>query len=310
MTLQQLKYVIEIADSGSMNEAAKKLFISQPSLSGAVKELESELGFDIFLRSNRGILITPEGEEFLGYARQVTDQFNILSDHYIDKKNRHKFSVSMQHYSFAVKAFVEVVKQYGMDSFEFAVHETRTMEVIENVKNFKSEIGVLYLNDFNEKVLKKLFSVNNLEFKELFTCDTFVYISSAHPLADKKSISMKELQDYPVLSFDQGKDSSLFLAEEQLSTYDYSRIIKGNDRATMLNLMVGLNGYTLCSGIISEELNGDGYVAVPLKERAKMRIGYIKRKDTSLSEIGKLYIDELAKYEAYAYNRKERKEKN
>jgi LysR substrate binding domain. len=167
-----------------------------------------------------------------------------------------------------------VVKQYGMDSFEFAVHETRTMEVIENVRNFKSELGVLYLNDFNSKVLKKVFSTNNIEFYELFTCDTFVYLWGGHPLAKKKSLSIEQLREYPVLSFDQGKDSSLFLAEEQLSTYDYSRIIKGNDRATMLNLMVGLNGYTLCSGIISEELNGDAYVAIPLKESEKMHKGY------------------------------------
>ena len=257
MTLQQLRYVIEIADSSSMNEAAKKLFISQPSLSGAVKELETELDFEIFLRSNRGIILTPEGEEFLGYARQVIDQFKVLSNHYIEKKRKHKFSVSMQHYSFAVKAFVEVVKQYGMDSFEFAVHETKTMEVIENVRDFKSEIGVIYMNDFNQKVLKKILSTNNLEFIELFTCDTFVYMWNEHPLAKKKSISMEELQDYPVLSFDQGKSGSLFLSEEQLSTYEYSKSIKANDRATMLNLMVGLNGYTLCSGIISEELNGD-----------------------------------------------------
>ena len=307
MTLQQLKYVIEIANTGSMNEAAKKLFISQPSLSGAVKELENELGFDIFVRSNRGIVITPDGEEFLGYARQVSDQFNLLSDHYITKKNRHKFSVSMQHYSFAVKAFVEVVKRYGMDSFEFAVYETRTMEVIENVKNFKSELGVLYVNSFNEKVLHKILSSNNLEFHELFTCDTFVYLWSGHPLAKKKEISMKDLQEYPVLSFDQGKDSSLFLAEEQLSTYDYSRVIKANDRATMLNLMVGLGGYTLCSGIISEELNGDAYAAIPLKESEKMRIGYIKRKNSSLSEIGSLYVEELSHYEKNAYNKKKGK---
>ena len=300
MTLQQLKYVIEIADSSSMNEAAKKLFISQPSLSGAVKELETELGFDIFLRSNRGILLTPEGEEFLGYARQVIDQYTVLSDHYIEKKKKHKFSVSMQHYSFAVKAFVEVVKQYGMDSFEFAVHETRTMEVIENVRDFKSELGVLYVNDFNQKVLKKILSSNNLEFHELFACNTFVYIWNQHPLAKKKKISMEELREYPVLAFDQGKNGSLFLSEELLSTYDYSRIINANDRATMLNLMVGLNAYTLCSGIISEELNGDSYVAIPLKESEKMRIGYIKRKNFSLSEIGKLYIDELEKYKEYA----------
>ena len=303
MTLQQLKYALTIASSGSMNEAAKKLFISQPSLSGAIKELENELGFDIFLRSNRGIVITSEGEEFLGYARQVFDQYQLLSDHYLDKKSKIKFSVSMQHYSFAVEAFVEVVKQFGMDKYEFAVHETRTAEVIDNVKNFKSELGIIYVNDFNEKVIHKLLSENSLVFRELFTCDTFVYLWGKHPLADKKVLSIKELADYPVLSFDQGKSGSLFLAEEQLSTYDYDRVIKGNDRATMLNLMVGLNGYTLCSGIISEDLNGDGYKAIPLKESEKMRIGYIKRKDSRISEIGQLYIDELSKYQRYAYNK-------
>ena len=303
MTLQQLKYVIEIANCGSMNEAAKKLYISQPSLSGAIKELEKELGFEIFLRSAKGMLMTSDGEEFLGYARQVNDQFELLSDHYLDKKSRKKFSVSMQHYSFAVEAFVEVVKQYGMDKFEFAVYETRTDEVIENVKNFKSELGILYVNDFNEKVIHKLLQNNSLEFKELFTCDTFVYLADKHPLANKKELSIEELSDYPVLSFDQGKSGSLFLAEEQLSTYDYDKVIKGNDRATMLNLMVGLNGYTLCSGIISEDLNGSGYKAIPLKESVKMRIGYIKRKDSHITEIGKLYIEELAKYSKLAYNK-------
>ncbi|MBR6403397.1 MAG: LysR family transcriptional regulator [Eubacterium sp.] len=303
MTLQQLKYALSISESGSMNEAAKKLFISQPSLSGAIKELENELGFEIFLRSNRGIVITSEGEEFLGYARQVYNQYELLSNHYFEKETKRKFSVSMQHYSFAVEAFVQVVKQYGMDKFEFAVHETRTDEVIENVKNFKSEIGVIYVNDFNEKVIHKLLSENSLEFHDLFTCDTFVYMWGKHPLAKKKEISIEELSDYPVLSFDQGKSGSLFLSEEQLSTYDYDKVIKGNDRATMLNLMVGLNGYTLCSGIISEDLNGDGYVAVPLKESEKMRIGYIKRKNSNLSEMGQLYIEELSKYKKYAYNK-------
>ena len=303
MTLQQLRYVIEIADSGSMNEAAKKLFISQPSLSGAVKDLENELGFEIFIRSPKGMITSSEGEEFLGYARQVNDQFDLLSNHYLDRKTKKKFRVSMQHYSFAVEAFVEVVKQYGMEKFEFAVYETRTDEVIENVKNFKSELGILYINDFNEKVIKKLLHTNSLEFKELFTCDTFVYLSNNHPLAGRKEISIEELSDYPVLSFDQGRSGSLFLAEEQLSTYDYDKIIKGNDRATMLNLMVGLNGYTLCSGIISEDLNGSGYAAIPLKESEKMRIGYIKRKDSRITELGQLYIDELSKYKNRAYNK-------
>lgn len=296
MTLQQLKYALTIADCGSMNEAAKQLFISQPSLSETMKELETEIGFDIFLRSNRGIVITPEGEEFLGYARQVTEQFGLLQSKYIDKKVKEKFSVSMQHYTFAVKAFVETVKQIGMEQYEFAVHETTTISVIENVKNFKSEIGVLYENDFNEKVLNKMFKENGLEFVELFSCDTFVYLWSGHPLAKQDVITMEELDEYPCLSFDQGKNNSLYLAEEMKSTYEYKRLIKANDRATLLNLMIGLNAYTLCSGIICEDLNGNDYRAVPLKETEKMRIGYIKRKGAKVSHIGEIYIEELKKY--------------
>lgn len=296
MTLQQLKYALTIADCGSMNEAAKQLFISQPSLSETMKELETEIGLDIFLRSNRGIVITPEGEEFLGYARQVTEQFGLLQSKYIDKKVKEKFSVSTQHYTFAVKAFVETVKQIGMEQYEFAVHETTTISVIENVKNFKSEIGVLYENDFNEKVLNKMFKENGLEFVDLFSCDTFVYLWSGHPLAKQDVITMEELDEYPCLSFDQGKNNSLYLAEEMKSTYEYRRLIKANDRATLLNLMIGLNAYTLCSGIICEDLNGNDYKAVPLKETEKMRIGYIKRKGAKVSHIGELYIEELKKY--------------
>lgn len=296
MTLQQLKYALTIADCGSMNEAAKQLFISQPSLSETMKELETEIGLDIFLRSNRGIVITPEGEEFLGYARQVTEQFGLLQSKYIDKKVKEKFSVSTQHYTFAVKAFVETVKQIGMEQYEFAVHETTTISVIENVKNFKSEIGVLYENDFNEKVLNKMFKENGLEFVELFSCDTFVYLWSGHPLAKQDVITMEELDEYPCLSFDQGKNNSLYLAEEMKSTYEYRQLIKANDRATLLNLMIGLNAYTLCSGIICEDLNGDDYKAVPLRETEKMRIGYIKRKGAKVSHIGELYIEELKKY--------------
>lgn len=296
MTLQQLKYALTIADCGSMNEAAKQLFLSQPSLSETMKELEQEIGLQIFLRSNRGIVITPEGEEFLGYARQVTEQFGLLRSRYVEKKNRETFSVSMQHYTFAVKAFVETVKKAGIDSYEFAANETTTYDVMENVRNFKSELGVLYLNDFNEKVMTKYIHEKGLEFIELFTCDTYVYLWSGHPLAGNPVISMEELDEYPCLSFDQGKNHSLYLAEEMKSTYEYKRLIKANDRATLLNFMKGLNAYTLCSGIVCEELNGSEYLAVPLAETEKMRIGYVKRKGANISHIGEIYIEELKKY--------------
>ncbi len=296
MTLQQLKYALTIADCGSMNEAAKRLFLSQPSLSETMKELEREIGMQIFQRSNRGIVITPEGEEFLGYARQVTEQFGLLQSRYVEKRTREKFSVSMQHYTFAVNAFVETVRRVGIDSYEFAANETTTYDVMENVRNFKSEIGVLYLNDFNEKVMTKIIHEKGLEFIELFDCDTYVYLWNRHPLAERAVISMAELDEYPCLSFDQGKNHSLYLAEEMKSTYEYKRLIKATDRATLLNFMKGLNAYTLCSGIICEELNGSEYIAVPLAETEKMRIGYVRRKGAAISHIGEMYIEELKKY--------------
>ncbi len=297
MTLTQLKYVITIADTNSMNEAARMLFIAQPSLSQAVKDLEEEIGITLFNRSNRGVKVTPEGAEFLGYARQVTEQYRLIQDRYIEKKNSKKrFSVSMQHYTFAVKAFVELVRQFGMDEYEFAVHETKTYEVIENVKNFKSEIGILYLNDFNRAVLAKLFQESELEFHELFNCGIYVYMWKGHPLAWQEEIGLEELDEYPCLSFEQGENNSFYFAEEVLSTYAYKRLIKANDRATLLNLMVGLNAYTLCSGIICENLNGSDFCAVKLKSEEIMTIGYLKRKGAALSTLGQKYLDEIRKF--------------
>ena len=297
MTLAQLRYTIAIAKAGSMNEAAKSLYISQPSLSTAIRELEAETGVEIFRRTNRGIAVTPAGEEFLGYARQVVEQYELMEAKYISKEqSRKKFSVSMQHYTFAVNAFVEMVKQFGMDEYEFAVHETKTYEVIEDVRTFRSEIGILYLNEFNRKVLTKLFAEYNLEFHEILRCGVYVYMWKGHPLAERKEIALEELDEYPCLGFAQGEHNSFYFAEEVLSTYQYKRFIRANDRATLLNLMVGLNGYTLCSGILCEDLNGKDYCAVKLKSDERMTIGYISRKDAPLSAIGQKYLEEIAKY--------------
>ncbi len=297
MTLAQLRYAITIAKATSMNEAARMLFISQPSLSSAIKDLEEEIGVELFHRSNRGISVTPEGEEFLGYARQVVEQYELIEAKFVAKEqSKKKFSVSTQHYTFAVDAFVELVKQFGMDEYEFAIHETKTYSVIENVKNFKSEIGILYLNDFNEKVLTKLFHEYNLEFHELLKCKIYVYMWKGHPLANEKEITLEDLAEYPCLSFEQGAYNSFYFAEEVLSTYEYKRLIKADDRATLLNLMVGLNAYTLCSGIICEELNGSDYCAVKLKSDEIMTIGYLKRKGSNISKLGARYIEEITKY--------------
>ena len=294
MTLQQMRYAVTIADCGSMNEAAHRLFITQPSLSGTIRELEKELGMTIFLRSNRGISVTQDGEEFLGYARQLIEQYSLLEERFIEKESRRThFSVSTQHYSFAVKAFIETAKAFGIENYEMAIHETKTHTVMMDVRNMKSELGILYINDFNREALTKIFHEYALEFHPLFACDVCAYLWKKHPLAKQSSISIEQLRPYPCLSFEQGEYNSFYFAEEVLSTYDYKKVIKADDRATLLNLMVGLNAYTLCSGIITEDLNGSDYVAVPLEGDDRMTIGYIKKARTELTDLAGHYIDQL-----------------
>ena len=302
MTLIQLHYLIVIAETNSLNKAAEQLYVSQPSLTSAIKELEKELGVTLLYRSGRGVTLTNDGVEFLLYAKQLYSQYEAVLEKYgMGGAHKKKFGVSTQHYSFAVKAFVDMAKEFDMSRYEFAVRETRTAEVIRDVSTMKSEVGILYLCDFNRKSMEKLLKSASLEFHHLIECQAYVYIWKNHPLAKEKTIRFEQLNGYPCLSFEQGDNSSFYFAEEILSTNEYSQVIKANDRATMLNLMVGLNGYTLCSGIICEELNGSDYIAVPFQEdehnpNSVMEIGYVVRKNTILSKMGELYVDKLKKY--------------
>ena len=303
MTIQQLNYVITISEKGSLNKAAEVLFVTQPSLTSAVRELEKELGITLFNRGGKGVTLTNDGAEFIQYARQVVTQYDRLLEKYGKGGNlRKKFGISCQHYSFAVKSFVEMVKQFDTDEYEFAIRESKTRDVIEDVTTGKSEVGILYLSDFNRKAIGKFLKSNQLEFHPLIKCEPYVYLWKGHPLAGKQSIRLEELRDYPCLSFEQGPSGAFYFAEEILSTYDYIRTIKATDRATMLNLMVGLNGYTLCSGIICEELNGSDYVAVAFEDEeeevaaGRMEIGYIVKENMILSQMGEKYIAELQRY--------------
>ena len=303
MTIQQLNYVITISEKGSLNKAAEVLYVSQPSLTSAVRELEKELGITIFNRGGRGVTLTNDGTEFLQYARQVVTQYDRLLEKYGKSGSlRKKFGISCQHYSFAVKSFVEMVKQFDTDEYDFAIRETKTRDVIDDVTIGKSEVGILYLSDFNRKAIGKFLKSSQLEFHPLIRCEPYVYLWKGHPLAQKTSIRLEELRDYPCLSFEQGPSGAFYFAEEILSTYDYIRTIKATDRATMLNLMVGLNGYTLCSGIICEELNGSDYVAVAFEDEeeevaaGRMEIGYIVKENMILSQMAEKYIAELKRY--------------
>lgn len=297
MTLQQLRYVTAVAEKGTITEAADGLYISQPSLTNAIHELEKEMNIRIFNRTNKGISLSKEGEDFLGYARQVLEQAAVLEDRYKGSDGGKKqFCVSTQHYSFAVNAFVDLIKEYGQDEYDFSLRETQTYEIIDDVARMRSEIGILFLNDFNEKVISKILKSHDLEFHPLFVARPHVFISRTHPLADKSVITSEQLMPYPYLSFEQGEHNSFYFSEEIFSVFERKKNIRVRDRATLFNLLIGLNGYTVCSGVIDQKLNGEDIIAVPLAEEGDMRIGYITHRKGLVSRLGKTYLEALDKY--------------
>ena len=294
MTLQQLKYIIKIVECGSITEAARQLFISQPSLSGALKAVETELGVEIFNRSSKGISLSADGSEFLSYARQIAEQTDLLEQRYLGKKPQKQIcSISTQHYAFAVNAFVNVLSALSADEYRVTLRETRTYEIIEDVKNFRSEIGILYMSQFNEKVIANLLRENKLVFSSLFVADAHIFVCAAHPFAGRECVSLAELEEYPCLTYEQGEYNSFYFAEELLSTIPHRKEINVSDRATLFNLLIGLNGYTICSGVLNRNLNGDNIVSVPLKTDERMNVGWIMNAKAQLSQFATAYIDEL-----------------
>ena len=297
MTLQQLKYAITVAQTGTITEAAEKLYISQPSLTNAIHELEKEMNIEIFTRTNKGIIVSKDGEDFLGYARQVLEQAEVLEDKYKGGGGaKKKFCISTQHYSFAVNAFVDLIKKYGQDEYDFSIRETQTYEIIEDVAKMNSELGIIFMDDFNDVVLNKILKSNDLEFHQLYSAKPHVFISRRHPLAGKQIITNEQLEAYPYLSYEQGEHNSFYFSEEIFSTYERKKNIRGRDRATLFNLLIGLNGYTVCSGIIDKKLNGKDIIAVPLADEKDMRIGYITHRKGMISRLGNTYIEALKKY--------------
>lgn len=297
LTIQQLKYAVTAAEKGTMSEAAQSLFLSQPSLTAAIKELEKELRITIFHRTNKGVIATNEGEEFLGYARQVLQQVGLIEEKYLEGKQlKQIFSVSAQHYSFAVNAFVDVIQTFGNQSYDFTLRETQTFEIIQDVSRLKSEVGVLYLSRENQAVIQKLIAENGLVFEELFTASPHVFISFKHPLSAKTEITLDDLKPYPYLCFEQGDYNAFYFSEEILSTIPREMTIKVRDRATLFNLAVGLDGYTISTGIISKELNGENIIARPLAIPESIRVGTVTRKNMTLSRLGTAYMEALRRH--------------
>ena len=298
MNITQIKYVLETADSRSMREAATKLFVSQPALSASIRELEDELGILIFERTNKGISLTDEGREFITYAKKAVGQYEILEDRYLSKDgDKERFSVSTQHYNFAVKAFTEVIKKADPKKYIFSIHETKTREVLEDVRTLKSEVGVISFSGSNESVIKKLMREYQLEFTSLMQRETYAYFWKGHELAERTEISIDELKDLPCVSFDQSDDSNFYLTEEAMADHAFEKMIRSDDRATSMEIIAELGGYSIGSGMLAGDENVlKGLVSVKLMEEDPLIIGYIVRKGSLLSSYGDAYVEELLKY--------------
>lgn len=297
MKLQQLRYVVKVAECGSITEASRRLFVSQPSITASIRDLENEMGVHIFERTNKGVIVSEEGETFLGYARQVLDQADLLEGKYKGTSEQvPHFSVSCQHYSFAVNAFVDVIREFDAARYDFTLREEQTHEIIEDVAHMKSELGILYLSEHNREVIERMLAANELVFEGLFCAAPHVFVCADHPLADHANVTLEDLEDYPFLSYEQGSYNSFYYSEELTSTFERRKNIRVRDRATLFNLVMGLNGYTVCSGVISHELNGPGIISIPLDVDEYMEIGIITRKNTTLTRYGQAYIEAIRQH--------------
>ena len=297
MKLQQLRYVVKVAECGSITEASRRLFVSQPSITASIRDLENEMGVHIFERTNKGVIVSEEGETFLGYARQVLDQADLLEGKYKGTSEQvPHFSVSCQHYSFAVNAFVDVIREFDAARYDFTLREEQTHEIVEDVAHMKSELGILYLSEHNREVIERMLAANELVFEGLFCATPHVFVCADHPLADHASVTLEDLEDYPFLSYEQGSYNSFYYSEELTSTFERRKNIRVRDRATLFNLAMGLNGYTVCSGVISHELNGPGIISIPLDVDEYMEIGIITRKNTTLTRYGQAYIEAIRQH--------------
>lgn len=295
ISLQQLRYIIEVAECGSINAASQQLYVSQPTLSATIKDTEQELGISIFNRTNRGITLTSEGTEFIGYARQILEQFDLFEARYSNTHNSSsgRLAISSQHYAFCVEAFVDLAEEYNEKEYDFSLRETRTADIIDDVKDYRSELGIIYLSDFNSKVLTKAFSDAGLTFVPLFQAHPHIFVGKQHPLAQRKSVMPDDLQDYPRYSFEQGTNNSFFFSEEPLSHLPHRQNITYSDRGTLTNLLTNHNGYTVTTGVRSGEMGQSNIVAIPLEVDETMTVGYVCHESRPLSTLAKRYLEKL-----------------
>ena len=292
MTIQQCKYILAIARSGSMNEAAKSLLVSQASLSSAVRELEDEFNIRIFDRSNKGVRITRDGSEFIRYARQLLAQYEVITDRYQgeDKKSIRNFAVTSQHYDFVAEAFVVFMKKFRVD-FNLSLKEARTFEVIDDVTNLRSDVGILaYLKAPTGGYMERYLKRNGLEYHQLFETSPHVFLGKHHPLANRDQLTLEELSEFPYITYDQGETGPIEFSEELTESNPTKKHIRINDRATLINLLLSTDSYTIGTGVTTSDLNKGSVVSVKLASGDLYSVVLINRADVGLSEDAEKFI--------------------
>lgn len=295
MNIQQLRYVVAIANSGTFREAAEKMYVSQPSLSISVRDLEKELGFKIFRRTSSGTFLTRRGMEFYEKAQELVKGFDVFQNQYANpEEEKDEFSIASQHYDFLPPTITAFSQQYP-DYKNFRIFESTTVQILDEVAQGHSEIGIIYLNNQNQKGIMQRIEKLGLEVIELIPFQTHIYLREGHPLAKKKELVMEDLVDLPTVRFTQEKDEYLYYSENFVDTSASSQMFNVTDRATLNGILERTNAYATGSGFLDSD-SVNGITVIPLNDNLNNRMVYVKREEVDLSQAGTLFVEVMQEY--------------
>lgn len=294
MTIQQCKYVLEIAESGSFNEAAKRLFIAQSSLSLSIKSLEEELQIKIFERAENGVCLTKEGSEFIRYARGMVDQYDFIVQRFTQRQRGECLSVATQHYDFVADIFGKLMNEIKEEAFDLALREMKTYEVINETETAYCDIGILAVKSNDVGIMRRYLGKRGLQFTAVREAGPHIYLRRGHPLCESPLITAGMLSDFPYVSYEQGKHNVPLFAEEIFHTGGNKRV-EISDRASLMNVLLATDSYTVGTGIMPSLLNEGRIVSIPFESDDSYLIGYILRKDRTPSALTTRFTEMMQK---------------
>ena len=290
MTIQQCRYVLAIAKCSSFSEAAKQLFIAQSSLSLGIKSLETELNIRIFDRSGYGVHLTDEGAEFIRYAEQICQNSDLVAERY-GKRIQQKLYIATQHYDFIADLFGAFLNETENEGYRFSIREIETYNVIRDVQTAYSDIGIIAIRDSNLEIMKRFLGGRKLLFTPVFSVTPHVFLRKDHPLADCDRLTVEELKEYPYVSYAQGENNSVYFTEELMDASNVDKHIEISDRATLMNVLMVTDAYTVGTGVMPSALNRGDIISIPLDSTALYYIGYILNGERKISEMMQKFID-------------------